>query len=230
VLSTRCWAGRLGLARRAAQPGLRAGGRSHCDLVLISHAGAEFLHPPTLRACPRSATWSCRSRCAGLVSRFASPASSSSASAALWCTAAWGDLDGGSPPRPGLRLRAARRRPRHLLLRASGYFSGFAEVGARFRPDVALLPISGLRPARLPRRGNMSPSTRSFAFRGSRRPHEWCPSATAASSSSYERLDEPIRWLRRLVARARSRNRTSPSWPSAPTRKFVDLDKNQPVG
>ena len=44
----------------------------------------------------------------------------------------------------------------------SGYFSGFADVGARYAPDVALLPIGGFLPASF-RNRHMSPLDALFA-------------------------------------------------------------------
>ncbi len=46
-----------------------------------------------------------------------------------------------------------RTRPAHCVYVAgdTGYFSGFAEIGRRFHPDVALLPIAGYEPAGVPR-------------------------------------------------------------------------------
>ena len=190
--------GRLGLARRAAQPGLRAGDAAHCDLVLISHAGAEFLHPPTLARLPRSATLVVPSRCAGLVSRFG--------------FARVVELGlGSSLVHRGVEVTstAVRHRgpacayvlrgdgPAIYYCAASGYFSGFAEVGARFRPDVALLPISGYAP-RAFRDENMSPVDALFAFEDLAA-RMMVPIRHGSFVLSYERLDEPARWLLELA-------------------------------
>src|SRR5205814_3667847 len=45
----------------------------------------------------------------------------------------------------------------------TAYFSGFAEIGARFRPDVALLPIGAYSPPHF-RRAHMSPLDALYAF------------------------------------------------------------------
>jgi len=101
------------------------------------------------------------------------------------------------------------------------------EVGARYRPDVALLPISGYAP-RTFRDENMSPVDALFAFEDLAA-RMMVPIRHGSFVLSYERLDEPIRWLRRLVAERDLEPYVSELAVGA-TRKFVDLDKNQPVG
>ena len=57
------------------------------------------------------------------------------------------------------------RTPRHVVYVAgdTGYFSGFIEIGRRFRPDIALLPIAGYEPASF-REEHMSPLDAVYAF------------------------------------------------------------------
>jgi L-ascorbate metabolism protein UlaG (beta-lactamase superfamily) len=80
----------------------------------------------------------------------------------------------------------------------SGYFSGFMEVGARYRPDVALLPISGYRPAAL-RRDHLSPLDALYAFEdlGAQL---MVPIHHGAFALGYEPPAEPLIWLHSLAS------------------------------
>jgi len=80
----------------------------------------------------------------------------------------------------------------------SGYFSGFMEVGARYRPDVALLPISGYRPNSL-RRDHLSPLDAIYAFEDLGA-HLLVPIHHGAFALGYESPAEPLIWLRSLAS------------------------------
>jgi L-ascorbate metabolism protein UlaG (beta-lactamase superfamily) len=79
----------------------------------------------------------------------------------------------------------------------TGYFSGFAEIGRRFRPDVALLPISGYEPAGF-RDEHLSPLDAVYAFEdlGAR---ALIPVSYGSFPLSYESLDAPLAWLRQIA-------------------------------
>jgi L-ascorbate metabolism protein UlaG (beta-lactamase superfamily) len=102
----------------------------------------------------------------------------------------------------------------------TGYFSGFAEIGRRFHPDVALLPIAGYEPAAF-REEHLSPLDAVYAFEdlGAR---VLIPTSYGSFPLSYERLDAPLAWLRRL---ARERNLTSPD----AERRIAVLDHGESV-
>jgi L-ascorbate metabolism protein UlaG (beta-lactamase superfamily) len=87
--------------------------------------------------------------------------------------------------------------PSVYLCGDGGYFSGFADVGARFAPDVALLPIAGFVPSSF-RARHMSPLDALYAFEDLRA-RLLVPIHHGAFSLSYERLGEPARWLAQLV-------------------------------
>src|SRR6185503_19127343 len=53
--------------------------------------------------------------------------------------------------------------PSLYLCGDSGYFSGFADIGARFAPDIAMLPIGGFYPTSF-RDRHMSPLDAMYAF------------------------------------------------------------------
>jgi L-ascorbate metabolism protein UlaG (beta-lactamase superfamily) len=79
----------------------------------------------------------------------------------------------------------------------TGYFSGFAEIGRRFYPDVALLPISGYEPAAF-RDEHLSPLDAIYAFEdlGAR---VMIPTSYGSFPLSYEPLDAPLEWLRAVA-------------------------------
>jgi L-ascorbate metabolism protein UlaG (beta-lactamase superfamily) len=91
------------------------------------------------------------------------------------------------------------RTPQHSIYVAgdTGYFSGFVEIGRRFRPDVALLPISGYEPTGF-REEHLSPLDAVYAFEdlGAR---VLIPTSYGSFPLSYEPLDAPLAWLRDIM-------------------------------
>ena len=80
---------------------------------------------------------------------------------------------------------------------ASGYSPGFAELGRRSPPDVALLPIGGYAPASF-RERHMSPVDALYAFEDLRA-RLMVPIGYGSFALSYERMNDPERWLAELV-------------------------------
>jgi len=80
---------------------------------------------------------------------------------------------------------------------ATGYFSGFAALGRTYRPDVAVLPISGYEPETL-RSANLSPLDAAYAFEdlGARL---LVPVAHGVFPVGYEAPGEPLDWLRSIA-------------------------------
>lgn len=87
--------------------------------------------------------------------------------------------------------------PSLYLCGDSGYFSGFADIGERFAPDIAMLPIGGFYPGSF-RDRHMSPLDALFAFEDLRA-RLLVPIHHGAFALSYEKLDEPVRWLLELA-------------------------------
>jgi L-ascorbate metabolism protein UlaG (beta-lactamase superfamily) len=201
----------LGL-RRAKAAGVAETDLNDVGLVLISHAHRDHLRLRSLRRLPRTATVVVPPRCSDLLADLGfadlvelSPGHSF----------ATGDVEVTAVPvrHSGVRgLGDYRRRgAAGYVIRAqgatlyfagdTGYFSGFAEIGRRFRPDVALLPISGYEPAAF-REEHMSPLDAIYAFEdlGAR---VLIPISHGSFPLSYEPIEAPLAWLRAL---ARERN------------------------
>jgi L-ascorbate metabolism protein UlaG (beta-lactamase superfamily) len=209
----------LGLVRRAAVPDLSPR-ELECDLILITNAGMDHLHPPTLAQLPRTATLVVPPRGAALVSSFGfarvlelgAGASVSQRGVDVTNT----PVKFGAAPACGYVLRGDG--PSVFICGESGYFSGFAEIGDRHRPDIAVLPIGGYVPRSF-RAEHMSPLDAIFAFEdlGARL---LIPIRYGAFALSYEKLGEPLRWLRRLVA-DRELERHVAALAPGESRKFI---------
>lgn len=201
----------VGGVRRAVEPGLAPGDFDEVGLVLISHRHADHLHVPTLKKMPRkTATIVVPTGAAGWVSSLGfarvielQPGADlelRGIQVIAYATAhGAGDLARGLSyvvrPSPDT---ATVRAPSLYLCGDSGYFSGFADIGDRFAPDIAFLPIGGFYPQSF-RSRHMSPLDALFAFEDLRA-RLLVPIHHGAFALSYERLDEPARWLVELAA------------------------------
>lgn len=79
----------------------------------------------------------------------------------------------------------------------TGYQPAFAEIGHRFKPAIALLPIAGYRPLGL-RAEHLSPLDAIYAREDLGGPL-LIPVAHSAFAFGYEPIDEPLAWLREEV-------------------------------
>ena len=192
----------VGGVRRAVEPGLAPGDFSDVDLVLISHRHADHLHLPTLRKLPRTATIVVPAGGASWVSMLGfsrvielQPGSDCELRGlhVIACATSHGEDDLAR----GLSYVVRGDGPSLYLCGDSGYFSGFADVGERFAPDIALLPIGGFLPGSF-RSRHMSPLDALYAFEDLRA-RLLVPIHHGAFALSYERLDEPVRWLLELA-------------------------------
>lgn len=193
----------IGGVRRAVEPGLVASDFGAVDVILISHRHADHCHLPTLRAMPRHATVIAPPGTAGALAplEFARVIELTPGTDIAFrgveiaaCPVAHGD---------GERARGASYvlrgdGPSLFVCGDSGYFTGFADIGARFAPDVAALPIGGFLPTSF-RSRHMSPLDALYAFEDLRA-RVLIPIHHGAFALSYEQLDEPARWLVELAA------------------------------
>ena len=192
----------VGGVRRAVEPGLAPGDFSDVGLVLISHRHADHLHVPTLKRLPRTATLVVPAGAAAWVSGlgFARVVELQPGAdlelRGIQVVAATTSHGEGDLAR-GLSYVIRGGGPSLYLCGDSGYFSGFADVGERFAPDIAMLPIGGFMPASF-RDRHMSPLDALFAFEDLRA-RLLVPIHHGAFALSYERLGEPARWLAELA-------------------------------
>jgi len=196
--------------RRAKAPGLAEADRRDVRLVLISHAHRDHLCLASLRALPREATIVVPPRCADLVTPLGF---ARVVELAPGRSLALDDAQVTAVPVRHSGTRGlgdyVRRGACGYMIGAedttiyfagdTGYFSGFAEIGRRFRPDVALLPIAGYQPAPF-REEHMSPLDAVYAFDdlGAR---TLIPIAHGSFPLSYEPLPAPLAWLSDLAAK-----------------------------
>jgi L-ascorbate metabolism protein UlaG (beta-lactamase superfamily) len=200
----------VGGVRRAVEPGLAPGDFEGVGLVLISHRHADHLHIPTLKKLPRrtativvpagGAAWVSSLGFARVIELAPGADLELRGIQVIAYATAHGDSDLARGisyvvrPAPGTATPA----PSLYLCGDSGYFSGFADIGERFAPDVAVLPIGGFYPTSF-RERHMSPLDALYAFEDLRA-RLLVPIHHGAFPLSYERLDEPARWLTELAS------------------------------
>lgn len=193
----------VGGVHRATAPGLGADELAGVSLALISHAHGDHLHLPSLARLPAGATIVGPPGLAARLGahRFARVVELAADTAI--------DLDGvtvaatavvhGAPPLGhALAYTITGDGPRVFACGDAAYSEAFALAGERFAPDVALLPIGGFWPRGF-RERHLSPLDALYAFEDLRA-RVLVPIHHGAFALSYERLDEPVRWLRELVA------------------------------
>lgn len=202
--------------RRAQEAGLAAENRDDVDLVLITHAHRDHLSLPSLRRLPRAAVLVVPPGCAPLVAGLGFVEVVELAPGKRHDQA---DVEVTAVPvrhsaRRGLgdyrrrgacgyvvRVKSQASQPaQHATIYVAGdtgYFSGFAEIGRRFQPDLALLPIGGYDPVEL-REEHLSPLDACCAFEDLRA-RLFIPTSYGAFPLGYEPLDAPLAWLRQLA-------------------------------
>lgn len=186
---------------REVLPGLSPAELGDVELILLSHSDPDHLHPPTLAQLPRSATVVLPQRAAQRVSHlgFARVVELGVGQSVQHrrvdvstVAVRYGDA---RAPALGYVLRGDG--PSVFFCGDSGYFSGFEEIGRRFRPDLALLPIGGYAPSSF-RARHMSPLDALQAFEDLRA-RVLLPIRHGTFALSYEQVHDPERWLAELV-------------------------------
>jgi len=194
--------------RRARAAGIAAEDIDDVDLVLVTHAHRDHLSRKSLARLPGGSPVVVPPRCARLVRRpdlvdVVELVPGRSAQRAEVMVTAVPVRHSGARGLGDFAHRGACgyviNTPGACIYVAgdTGYFSGFGEIGRRFHPDVALLPISGYEPAPF-REEHMSPLDAMYAFDdlGAR---ILVPTSYGSFPLSYEPLDAPIAWLRELA-------------------------------
>jgi L-ascorbate metabolism protein UlaG (beta-lactamase superfamily) len=194
--------------RRAKEAGIHDADVDDIDLVVVSHAHRDHLSPPSLRRILKDAPIVVPPRCGPLVAKLGFLKIEELAPGKA---VHHGDIEiiavpvrhsgagslGGARGACGYIINA----PGACIYFAgdTGYFSGFGEIGRRFHPEVALLPIGGYEPASF-RDEHLSPLDALAAFEdlGAR---VLVPIAHGSFPLSYEPLDAPLAWLRREARR-----------------------------
>ncbi|HEY2743750.1 MAG TPA: MBL fold metallo-hydrolase [Polyangia bacterium] len=210
VLTDPLFARSLYTLRRLRPAGLPDGALESIDVVLISHAHADHLHRPSLERIDRAATIVAPAgvHVPKLGFREVLPVRAGDV-----VTVAGLDITA-VPAQHRVGFRGHGRAlgyvvrgdgPTVYFAGESGYFAGFMEVGSRYRPDVALLPISGYRPLAL-RRDHLSPLDAIYAFEdlGAQL---LVPIHHGAFALGYEPPTEPLIWLRSLASQRRLEER-----------------------
>ena len=196
---------------RARAAALDEGDLDDVGLVLITQATRDHLSAPTLDRLSRRATVVVPPDCEPLVEKlgFAQViglgARQTHDQAGVRVTAVpghqagrHGGFDGKRPGANGYVVAVADGDHVIYVAGDTGYFSGLTEVGRRFAPDVAVLPIGGYQPAPF-RRQRLTPLDALYAFQDVRA-RVLVPIAYGSFVRSYEPLDEPLAWLRQAAA------------------------------
>lgn len=211
VLTDPLFANFLSGLRRAEAACLAPADAAEVNLILLSHAHRDHLHPASLRRLPQSATVVVPPRCASVIEPlgFARVVvlepGESLAHEDLIVTAVAARHDGGR----ALATFGWRGASGYVVQSGgtsayfagdTAYFSGFQDIGHRLRPQLVLLPIAGYLPYEL-RDSHMSPLDALFAFEDLGA-DVLVPIGYGSFPLGYEPLEEPLRWLEELcVAR-----------------------------
>jgi L-ascorbate metabolism protein UlaG (beta-lactamase superfamily) len=188
----------IGGVRRAVQPGLPIESLGDVGLILISHRHPDHLHLPTLSAMSRRATIVVPAGAAAMVSPLGFDrvvelrAGADFEFRGLKISTA-SIQHGDSELADGLCYIVRGRGPSLFLCGDTAYHPGFAKIGERFAPDIALLPIGGFWPRSF-RERHMSPLDALAAFKDLTA-RALVPIHHGAFALSYEHLGEPLRLL-----------------------------------
>ena len=205
--------------KRLRRPGLRMRDLPPIDAVLVSHAHFDHLHRPSLRTIANLTRRKSGKRPVIIVPRHVRDLVTDLGFSRVielewWQSFQLGNVEIVHTPSRHWGARVVRdvhrgyggyvlRAGKHSVYHAgdTAYFDGFAEIGARLRPDLALLPIGAYHPASF-RNVHTSPedAVQAFVDLGAR----WMvPMHYGSFRLSYEPVDEPVP---RLLEAARERS------------------------
>jgi L-ascorbate metabolism protein UlaG (beta-lactamase superfamily) len=189
----------LGPVHREVEPGLSPGDLSDTDLILISNRDPNSLDVKSLARLPRSCTIVVPPGCSAAISSLGFDRlievgvgqSFQQGGVSVHTTPVARDTD------TGLSFIIRGNGPTLYYCSSSAYFPGFSDIGSRFAPDIALLPIGGYCPNSF-RRRQMSPLDSLYAFEDLQA-RILIPISHGAFARSYEKLHDPRTWLAKLV-------------------------------
>ena len=201
----------LFLLKRIKRAGLRLRDLPRIDLVLLTHAHFDHFHKPTLRKLPEPKI--------GIMPRGVGDLAHNLGFSRVielehWESFSQGDWKVTFTPSKhwGARtLRDSHRGYGGFVLEHQGrkiyhagdsaYFDGFAEIGKKLRPEIALLPIGAYHPESF-RQVHMGPDEAVTAFKDLRA-KVFVPMHYGTFKLSFEAMDEPPRLLREITAQQR---------------------------
>lgn len=200
----------LFLLKRIKRSGLKIRDLPPIDLVLLTHAHFDHFHRPTLRKLPHPKVgvmpWGVGDLAHNLgFSRVIELEWWESFAHKDWKVTLtpsnhWGARTIHDTHRGygGFILEHQGRKIYHAG--DSAYFNGFAQIGKRLKPEIALLPIGAYHPETF-RHVHMGPDEAIKAFKDLQAKY-LVPMHYGTFRLSFEEMDEPPRWLLELAAEA----------------------------
>jgi L-ascorbate metabolism protein UlaG (beta-lactamase superfamily) len=198
----------LFLLKRIKRSGFKIGDLPPIDLILLTHAHFDHFHKPTLRKLPHPKIGIMPRGVGDLAHNLGFSRvielewwenfsnAKSSWNVTFTPSQHWGARTIADRHRGygGFVLEYQGRKIYHAG--DSAYFDGFKEIGKRFAPEIALLPIGAYHPETF-RAVHMGPDEAIKAFHdlGSRK---LIPMHFGTFRLSFEDMDEPLRWLKEL--------------------------------
>jgi len=198
----------LFLMKRLKRAGLKIQDLPPIDLVLLTHAHFDHFHKPTLRKLAHTKIGVMPWGVGDLARKLGfariveldwwESFSHKDWQVTLTPSAHWGartlhDLHRGYG---GFVLEHQGRKIYHAG--DSAYFDGFAEIGKKLSPEIALLPIGAYYPESF-RKVHMGPDEAVKAFKDLRA-KVFVPMHYGTFKLSFEAMDEPVNWLREIAA------------------------------
>ncbi|MEI7533926.1 MAG: MBL fold metallo-hydrolase [Verrucomicrobiae bacterium] len=205
----------LFLMKRLKRSGLRVQDLPPIDLVLLTHAHFDHFHKPTLRKLPSTKIgvmpWGVGDLAKKLgFARIVELDWWESFSQGDWKVTFtpskhWGarTLHDHHRGYGGFVLEHQGRKIYHAG--DSAYFEGFAEIGEKLRPEIALLPIGAYHPESF-RKVHMGPDEAVQAFKDLRA-KVLVPMHYGTFKLSFEDMAEPPRWLKEIAAQQKLTSR-----------------------
>ena len=198
----------LWLLKRLKRAGLKIKDLPPIDLVLLTHAPYDHFHKPTLRKLPHPKI--------GIMPRGVGDLARDLGFSRIIEMEWWecfGQRDWKVTFTPSKHWGARTIHDSHrgyggFILEHQGrkiyhagdsaYFHGFEEIGRKFAPEIALLPIGAYHPETF-RRVHIGPDDALKAFK-QLRANIFVPMHYGTFKLSFESLEEPPRWLMELAA------------------------------